>query len=90
MLREAVFEADTVREVTTVTVMLREPLDRTAAPDTVFQSVVTERDRVRDRVAAAAVREKVNIDQVERLLGVFTRDGNYVAVGEKEIGRAHV
>ena len=61
VLREAVFESDTVREVTTVTVMLREPLDRTAAPDTVFRSVVTERDRVRDRVAATAVREKVEV-----------------------------
>ena len=44
---------DTVREVTTVTV------DRTEAGDTVFRSVVTDRERLRDRVAVSDVREKV-------------------------------
>ena len=44
---------DTVREVTTMTV------DRTEAGDTVFRSVVTDRERLRDRVAVSDVREKV-------------------------------
>ena len=39
-----------VREVTTVTV------DRTEAGDTVFRSVVTDRERLRDRVAVSDVR----------------------------------
>lgn len=56
MVREAMVEVrDTVKEVTTVTVQLG------AAGDTTFTSVVTERERVRDRVAAAEVREKVVI-----------------------------
>ncbi|MBR5970087.1 MAG: hypothetical protein IK016_07045 [Lachnospiraceae bacterium] len=33
---------------------------------------------------SAVVRNAVRLEQIERLMGVFTRDGNYVAVGEKD------
>ena len=52
-VREVVFAADTVREVTVVTVQLN------ADKDTVFRSEVTDRERLRERVADVAVREKV-------------------------------
>ena len=53
-VREEVVVAvhDTIREITTITVTLREPpptAEPGAAPDTVFKSVVTDRTRARER-----------------------------------------
>ena len=61
---------DTVREVTTVTI------DRTEAGDTVFRSVVTDRERLRDRVAVSDVREKVVV--VRDTVFIEKRDSVYV------------
>ena len=57
---------DTLKEVTTVTVILREPQDRQGPPDTVKVSTVTDRTRasVRDRVRDVEVRTEVRVDTV--------------------------
>lgn len=48
-----VFVRDTLRETTVITV------DRNEVGDTLFRSVVTDRDRIRDRVAVRDKEEKV-------------------------------
>lgn len=74
---------DTLKEVTTVTVILREPQEGQGPPDTVKVSTVTDRTRasVRDRVRDAEVKIVERIDTVY----VAVRDSTSV----KEIaGRA--
>ena len=57
---------DTLKEVTTVTVILREPQDRLSPPDTIRVSTVTDRTRasVRDRVKEVEVRSEIRVDTV--------------------------
>ena len=72
-VREQVVVAvyDTLREVTTITVQQNE------LGDTVFRSVVTDRDRVRDRAAVKDREEKVMVKTdtvyVERRDSVFVQ-----------------
>ena len=65
---------DTIREVTTVTVQLG------AEGDTTFQSVVTDRERLRDRSRSdrATHRSEVRMDTVyvERRDSVFVKNSN--------------
>ncbi len=69
-----VTERDTVREVTTVMIQLG------AEGDTTFQSVVTDRERLRDRSRSdrATHRSEVRMDTVyvERRDSVFVKNSN--------------
>jgi len=78
-VREQVIFAmyDTLREVTTITVQQNE------LGDTVFRSVVTDRDRVRDRAAVKDREEKVMVKT--DTVYVERRDSVFV---EKPIGQA--
>ena len=62
-VRDSVFVEvhDTVTVTKTVTVVLREPQEPQAPPDTVRVSTVTDRERVRDRSAVRAQEKKVEV-----------------------------
>lgn len=76
-VREQVVVAvhDTIREVTTITVQQND------VGDTVFRSVVTDRDRVRDRTAVKDKEEKVVVRTdtvyVEKRDSVFVETTNF-------------
>ena len=69
-----VAERDTIREVTTITIQLG------ATGDTVFQSVVTDRERGRSRDAIATQKTKVEVVRdtviVEKRDSVFVKNTN--------------
>lgn len=71
---------DTLKEVTTVTVILREPQDRQRPPDTVKVSTVTDRTRasVRDRVKEVEVKvvEKHDTVFVQKTDSVYVQNTN--------------
>lgn len=85
-VREQVLVAvhDTLREVTTITVQQNE------AGDTVFRSVVTDRDRVRERAAVKDKEEKVIVrtDTVYVAVRDSTDVRNYGATESQSGGTA--
>ena len=56
-----VAEKDTLKEVTTVTVLLRQAQDPLAPPDTIRVSTVTDRTMARSRDAIATQRTKLEV-----------------------------
>ena len=81
---------DTLKEVTTVTVILREPQDRQSPPDTVKVSTVTDRTRasVRDRVRDAEVKIVERIDTVYVAVRDSTSVKESLRQAQGELGKA--
>lgn len=72
-----VAERDTIREVTTIQVLLRQAQDPTEPPDTVKVTQVTERDRIRDANRLKVESEKLKI--VRDTVYVATRDSVFLS-----------
>lgn len=78
---------DTVREVTTITYVLRQAQEPNEPEDTVKVTTVTERDRIRNRDAIAMQKTKVEIVRdtviIEKRDSVLVQGSGFKVNGEK-------